>query len=297
MRIVDKVIRKIETCVYTRKIFTLTGKEKQLNTERRDVEIVASLTSYPARFDNLHLVIESIFRQTCKPDKIILYLDDGIKEESLPDKLLELKKCGLSIIIGGANIKPHKKYYYAMQSNPDSIVVTFDDDNLYRKDTIEKLMKSYHKHPEAVSCMRAHRMIFDTQNQLLPYNDWDLVCTKYIDEPRADLLATGVGGVLYPPHCMHTDLFDLEKIKNLSLGADDIWLKIMQLLNHTKVVAVESKMKLANPLPTDSRSISALSVDNVSYSANDKYLSKLADYYDFDYYELIHQSIKGEDNE
>lgn len=288
MNIVDKLERKIETVVYTAYLSVMTGREKSLNDKKRDVEVIASLTSYPARFDELHLVIESIFRQTYKPDKINLYLDEGVKEGDLPEKLLNLKKYGLSIIIGGAEIKPHKKYYYAMRDNPESIVITFDDDNLYRKNTIAKLMQSYEKHPEAVSCMRAHKMLFDENNRLISYNDWELVCTEYIDTPRLDLIATGVGGVLYPPHCMHPDLFDLEKISTLSLGADDIWLKVMQLLKGTKVVAVERKKTKANPLPTKSRAISALAVDNVSFSANDTYLGKLTDYYDIDYYGCTH---------
>lgn len=53
-----------------------------------------------------------------------------------------------------------------------------------------------------------------------------------------DLLATGVGGILYPPHCMDNRLFDIEKIQQLCLYGDDIWLKAMQLLSGTPVVAI-----------------------------------------------------------
>ena len=151
------------------------NRNLQLNTKPRDKKIIVSLTSYPARFQDLHLVIKSIFTQTVLPDQIILYLDEGVEDSQIPNSLKDLESYGLSIIVGGADIKPHKKYYYAMKDNPESIIITVDDDNMYRPDTIEKLMNSYRKYPEAVSCLRAHRIIFDNNKKLLPYMSWDLV--------------------------------------------------------------------------------------------------------------------------
>ena len=292
MKIVDKILRKIETVMYLLYLKSMRRFKKTLNRSKRDAKIIASLTSYPARFPDLYIVIESIFRQSIKPDKILLYLDKNVNENDLPNALKKLQEYGLSIIIGGENIKPHKKYYYAMKENPGCIVITFDDDNIYRRNTISRLMKSYRKYPNAVSCMRAHRMVFDNDKKLLKYNDWDLVCTEFADEPRMDLLATGVGGVLYPPNCMHNDLHRLDLIEALSLNADDIWLKIMQILNGTPVVSVTKSSRIANPLPVKSRSISALAVGNVSQSANDIYLNNLADYYGFNYYKKLY----GEDD-
>lgn len=278
MNMMDKAIRKAETWLYRSKLTTLSKKPKSLNDEKRDIPIIVSLTSFPARFNELYLVIESIFRQSVLPDKILLYLDSGVQETSLPGSLLNLKKYGLSIIIGGENIKPHKKYYYAMKDNPNSIVITFDDDNLYRSDTIEKLMDSYKRFPDCVSCMRAHRIRFKDK-RILPYNEWDIAYTGIIGEASTQLFATGVGGVLYPPHCMSEELFDLNHIKKLCLNADDIWLKYMQLQSHTKVVAVESSQRLANPLPVNTRMVNALALDNVGCNANDEYIHNLEMFY------------------
>ena len=287
MNYIDRALRKIETKAIRHRLEKNENRNLQLNTKPRDKKIIVSLTSYPARFQDLHLVIKSIFTQTVLPDQIILYLDEGVEDSQIPNSLKDLESYGLSIIVGGADIKPHKKYYYAMKDNPESIIITVDDDNMYRPDTIEKLMNSYRKYPEAVSCLRAHRIIFDNNQKLLPYMSWDLVCTDIINTPSLELLATGVGGVLYPPNCMNEELFNLDNIKNLCLGADDIWLKYMQLLSGTKVVAVERKKRLANPLPADTKGVSALAVGNVLQSANDRYIDNLEQYYKKSFYELI----------
>lgn len=293
MNLIYKAIRKIETLSYRSKLERLSKKKKSLNAEKRDVPIIASLTSFPARFDDLYLVIESIFRQSVLPDKILLYLDKDVQESSLPSSLIKLKNYGLSIIIGGEEIKPHKKYYYAMKDNPDSIIITFDDDNLYRADTIEKLINSYKHFPNCVSCMRAHRMRFEGK-ELMPYNDWDIVYTDMVEKASSELFATGVGGVLYPPHCMISELYNIDRIKDLCLNADDIWLKYIQLMSHTKVVAVESNRWLANPLPAKTRMVGALSVCNVAQNANDEYIHRLEMFYKRSFFSLCYEDDENE---
>ena len=50
-----------------------------------------------------------------------------------------------------------------------------------------------------------------------------------------NFLLFGVAGVLYPPKCLHEDVFDIEGIKNLCLTADDVWLSCMALLKKTSI--------------------------------------------------------------
>lgn len=275
----------IEKRCYTAYMKVCAKTGKHLNVAPRDKQIIVSLTSFPARFEYLYLVIESIFRQTVKPDRICLYLDEGIDKSSLPTDLLNLEKYGLEIKIGGAQIKPHKKYYYAMQENPDSIIITVDDDHIYRRNVIEKLMSSYARYPHDVSCMRAHRIQFNPDHSVKAYNDWDYECRKYIMQPRMDLIATGIGAVLYPPHCLPKDTFDIKEIQELSLAADDIWLKVMEMLNGTKVVAVEGKK--VNPISVDTIDVTPLASQNVNESKNDVYLKNLIEKYGIDLYKMI----------
>ena len=287
MNYFDRGIRKIEAYTYTKRMKRLLCTDETVNTKPRDIEVIASLTSFPARFETLPLVIESIFRQTYKPDKICLYLDKNVTEDQIPEQLQKLRDKGLSIIIDGEGIGSQKKYYYAMIDNPDAVVITLDDDDLYRNDTIEKLMRSYKRYPECVSCMRAHEMVFGNENEIRPYKEWNFVSTKFAGNPRMDLLATGVGGVLYPPRCMSDKLFDLDMIHKLDCVSDDIWLKVMQILKGTRVIEVESKKRLANPLPTKSTRVGALTVDLGSYGRNDEHLKLLSEEYKIDLYKVV----------
>lgn len=50
-----------------------------------------------------------------------------------------------------------------------------------------------------------------------------------------NLLILGVASVLYPPHSVHEDIFNIDNIKKLSLTADDVWITAMLLKNRTPV--------------------------------------------------------------
>src|SRR3989344_7565970 len=60
-------------------------------------KLIISLTSYPARFQKLHLCLFSLLNQKIKPNKVILVLSkkEVEREDLLPSKILFLKKFGL----------------------------------------------------------------------------------------------------------------------------------------------------------------------------------------------------------
>ncbi|MGN1234894.1 MAG: glycosyltransferase family 2 protein [Christensenellaceae bacterium] len=208
-----------------------------LNRDERDVKIIVSLTSFPARIDCVAPVVGGMLRQSMQADKICVYLGKKqFEKHPIPKDLKTLADMGLVELCFREDLKPHTKYFYAMQEHPNDIVITVDDDIIYRPTLIEELYKSFVRFPECVSCVRAHKMRFDRDGKLLPYWDWihEYHYTESI--PTHRLLATGVGGVLYPPHCFSEEAFDVETIKKTCLSADDLWLKIMEIRHGRKVV-------------------------------------------------------------
>lgn len=190
-----------------------------------------SLTSFPKRLPTLHLVIESLLRQTIKPDRIILYLTASqVSDVSLlPRKLLALRDRGLEIVLCPDEIRSHTKYYYAFKSFPDDIVITVDDDLYYRSDLIESLLKCAKDNPGVVIANWIKCIIPGKEKyQEWPDPDREPVCAK-------NCLILGVGGVLYPPSSVHKDIFNIGHIKNLSLTADDVWISAMLLKQGTSV--------------------------------------------------------------
>ena len=64
----------------------------------KEDELIVSMTSYPARIENVWMVIDSILRQTIKPSHFQIWLSEENfpgKEMDLPKKLLKYKQYGL----------------------------------------------------------------------------------------------------------------------------------------------------------------------------------------------------------
>lgn len=275
--ILDNFIYYLRSIKY--KFLSLFNNKKGINIgEERENKIIVSITSIPSRFTSLYLCLETIMRQSLKPDKIILYLGNNTKNMELPQNFKKMKKRGLTIEYrDDKELKPHTKYFYAMQEHPNDIIITFDDDILYNKNVIKMLYESYLKFPNEVSAIRVHKITFN-QDKINKYKNW-IMEYKGKDTliPSHYLCATGVGGVLYPPHIMPKETFNKENIKNLSLSADDLWLKVMQIKYKIKVVkALEKNYYLF--VIKNSQSI-ALNKTNVDKCENDRVLSNLLNYY------------------
>ena len=245
-----------------------------LNTDKRDIEIIVSFTTYTARLMSAAYVADVMLRQTLKPDRIILVLSDDEFESKdvLPKEYQNLEKRGLSIVFT-ENLKPHKKYRYAMQNHPDSLIVTVDDDILYKEDLIETLYTSYKKYPNAVSAIRMHRMKF-SNNKLQPYNNWDFEALT--GEPVFNFIATNGAGSIFPPRCFEKKrdlLFNSSIIKKTCLEADDIWLKIIELLCDIPVVSATQNTENLVLIPRSQRT--SLHSSNVERNLNDKVLHSI----------------------
>lgn len=208
-------------------------------------KIVVSLTSYPKRIMNVYKTLASIYRQTKKPDKVVLWLaQEQFNDNVLPKELEEFKEWGLDIRFVSDDLKSHKKYFYAMKEFSEDIIITIDDDLIYPADMIEKLFKSYLKFPKSVSAMRTHLMLVDVKGNIEPYAKWIKDYTKIIHQPCMQLLATTGAGTLFPPHCISEKVFDVFGIKNVALYADDLWIKIMLVLTGTSIVLAYDKPQL-----------------------------------------------------
>lgn len=195
-------------------------------------DLIVSLTTFPARVKDVWMVVDSMLRQTVRPSMVCLYLSEDEfpnKDDELPAILKRYKSLGLQIFWVSGNLKPHKKYFFALQSYPDKCVVTIDDDVYYRPDVLEHLWTLHEKYPTAVCANRA-ASILDQDMVVKPYFQWGLN-SNTIAGCSFNYLATGVGGVLYPKGIMRQQaLFDIEVLTRCCLRADDLWLKCHEIL-------------------------------------------------------------------
>lgn len=243
--------------------------------------LIVSLTTFPKRFSVVHIAIRGILLQSVLPDRLICYLGSDCTPDVLTEEMKELEQYGVEYRFVEGNLKPHKKYLYAVQEFPDATIITIDDDVIYDRKMIESLVICSKKHPQCICARRVHKIKVDYKNRkFMKYCDWEYEYIPESDEESMTFFPTGVGGVLYPPHSLHMDAFNVEKIKEQCLNADDIWLKIMSIRNHTNVVAV--KCYYPHPVIVDDSQEFALNSQNVSFGANDKYWDSLVKYYNID---------------
>ena len=248
--------------------------------ETRSPRIIVSLTSYNKRLSSVVFAIKSLLRQTKLPDKIILYLYKDEKA-NLPSALTKLvDENNLKIEWVNEDLRPHKKYYYAMQQFPNDFIITVDDDVIYDRHLIEYLWKSHLKFKKSVIATRAHQVTF--KNDIIqPYNKWNWN-SKLENTPRIDLVATGVGGILYPPHLLKKELLtDKEKIKKY-IQVDDLWLKNIEVISKVSTVICDGAAILErNRIDIPHTQATALSNINVNENNNDTALKKLEKEYSF----------------
>ena len=246
-------------------------------------KIIVSITSYPARIHHVHIVLSTIFAQTMKPDDIVLYLAQEQfpgKESDLPEELSEMISSGKVKLRWVEDLKPHKKYFFAFQEYPDDLVITVDDDVLYAPDLIEILYHSYLRHPKAVSALRTHLMMFSERYGIFPYEKWILKYNRIVDCPSQQLFCTGCAGALYPVQLFDQALLNKEAILDHCIYADDIWLKLMEIVCDIPVVLADRQQKLQIIEGSQSTKLADM---NISERMNDKQLKDSINWFDSKY--------------
>jgi hypothetical protein len=250
---------------------------KCFNFNDGNSEIIVSLTSFPERINDLWITIDSLMRQSYLPKRVILYLSiDQFPKglNSLPKSLLRYCKYGLDIEFKKDDLKPHKKYFYAMQDYPNDLLVTVDDDLYYQKDALSNLIDIHKKYPEAV-CANVIRIInFDSEGVVLPYGEWNSGFSSR-DCPSHKILAVGGGGILYPISLFKDrSMFDVNFIKENALYTDDLWLKAYELINDIPVATAEYKHLYIEVFGSQTISLKSKNV-NQKIGNNDLVWSKL----------------------
>lgn len=246
----------------------------QKSRGRTEKGLIVSFTSFPARIDKVWMVVESLKNQTVRPEKIILWLskEQFSTEESIPASLKRQEDELFKIRMVEGDIRSHKKYYYTIQEYPDNPFITCDDDVFYEPDMIERLLQASKLFPECIVANHTAQLRFDEHGELMPYLKFGNDCKAYCS---SDLIQIGVGGVFYPPHCLHDLVGHKDVFMKIAPLADDIWLNVMARLKGTPVVQSRSNVL---PLPIASNAPTLCSVNNGAENMNDRQIAQIRHY-------------------
>lgn len=243
-------------------------------SDRQCDDLIVSLTSFPARINDVWQVVECMKRQTLLPEKIILWLsqEQFPTKATIPKNLRDREDDIFSIRLVEGDIKSHKKYYYVSKEYPKSLIFLIDDDIYYDTDIISRSVREYSNYGgRCVVCNYGYQITFD-KNGCLPYSQWETINGKRVGK---NLFFGSGGGTLFRPNDLYEDLTNIEIARKLTPLADDIWLNTMVLKNGL------TKIKLpSGPLLTiDIEENITLSSVNNGQSKNDVQIKAIKQYY------------------
>lgn len=258
-------------------LFNSQSNTSILNTQERKERIVVSLTSFGARASTVFLAIESLAQQSMLADEMILWLSNKeFSDKNLPTSLVNLKKRGLKIKFC-EDIKSYKKLIPTLLEYPNDIIITIDDDIIYNYNLIMELYSTYKQFPNNICCHRGHLIKFN-KSKIYPYDSWKKNVFK--PKPSHNIMATGVGGVLYFPNCFHKDITNKELFMKLCPTNDDLWFKFMALLKGTKYKTVSNTaMEYNENITLDQSKINHLAEINVLQGGNDRQIENIIQHY------------------
>ena len=172
-----------------------------------EIPIYVSVTSIFKNQDVLFQTLQSITKQTLKPEKIFVYLseepsffDDGFKEKQITEAKLSnlIRNNSIIEINWGKEMGPLGKLLPLLKDKweEDCIIITIDDDTVYDSDLVKNLVKDYNEY-KCVINYRGFTPKFDIFENF-----------NYMNRDKTNKLSlynftTGKGSILYKPEFFH----------------------------------------------------------------------------------------------
>lgn len=206
----------------------------------KELQVVVSMTSFPAAISFAYQAILSILNGSVLPDKLVLYLTlSQFKDGKVPENLKSLSEANPVFEIRNydRDIRSYRKLIPALNDFPDAAIVTVDDDVLYHKHMLRDLLKLHLQMPDAVLAHRVRRIDLTKPYKSWKKYRWYNFLFKRIHKSNRNL-QTGVGGVLYPPHSLKKDMLNVDLFTKIAPTTDDIWFWAACIANDHVVVPV-----------------------------------------------------------
>lgn len=236
-------------------------------------KVIVSLTSFPARINEVWQVIECIKRQSVVPDKIILWLSkEQFVNRTLPKSLSTRCDSIFEIRFVEGDIRSHKKYYYAFKEYVDEIVILIDDDLYYPTNMIQQMLDEYIKNPQSVIMRYGDTLKYDDSGELLKYNDW----FKELSGPSSSryLFFGSGGGTLFCPSLINKHVLDIDAALTATPLADDIWLNAFVNISSLSKLKVDYSFPMCISIKENKNLYS----ENVLNNQNDIQFDKMREY-------------------
>ncbi|MDX1333279.1 MAG: glycosyl transferase [Robiginitalea sp.] len=269
-----KVLKELPLSIgISLRLLSIPSKRLKVRTGN-EIPVIISLTSIPTRLKTLHLVIRNLMVQSKSPRKIVLWLETDL-EDQVPSSLTKLTGERFEIRFSDRCTSAHSKLIHTLEAYPDEVIVTCDDDFLYRRNWLSLLYSEHLEHPDCIVAHHTLHINHDASGNPLPFKKW-----KYPPDGRINPEAVyplGAWGVLYPPHCLSEEVNNREMFMKMAPKADDHWFKAMSLLKGTRSIRTSKRPK--EPIPVINTQKVALKKENIGEGKNTVQWQALEDHY------------------
>lgn len=208
-----------------------------------NAQFIVSIASYPKRDPLLPAVFQALSRQTVVPRKWILVLSVEDYPNGLPRHLSKLEKRGVEILWVEDNPYAVKKLVPTQQKYPSMDVITFDDELIYGKSVIERLVNAQSKYPMSI--------IGHVGKELRKCNgELKMFCRRTsnadIQTNSNQVYFLGGSGTYYPAYSLDDKVKDMNAIHKIVPGrGSDIWFWAAAVAKGTKQVCLGSKLDVS----------------------------------------------------
>lgn len=226
----------IAILIYVGPLETLLVKHKLRNNQ---IDIVVSFTTTPYRINEIKPVLQSIERQSIKPNRIYVNVPWKFKRENTEYLIPTWLKNYPNIIINRTtDYGPATKLIATLEKekDPNTIIVTIDDDSIYPKHMIRELVKQYLL-PSFKKVYQSSAVFTGFSLNFLFVNNYDLYAEYNSGSHKPSLLIVGAGGVAYKRKFFKDDIFVF--LKNLPLYcflSDDLMISAYLLANDISII-------------------------------------------------------------
>nr|WP_042290346.1 glycosyl transferase [Nonlabens ulvanivorans] len=256
---------------HSARMLCISRKKLGKNPVKR-IPVIVSLTSIPTRLKTLSITIRSMMMQEYQPEKIILWLKEDLKDE-IPASLRKLEGDLFEIRFSKYGFS-HRKLIHSLEAFPDKAIITCDDDVIYHPSTLRITYEEYLKYPQSVIGNRCRNITYK-DGKLLSYGKWPFI-NQMPPDPQL-VMPVGAFCVLYPAGSLDSRVQDVELFMKLAPKADDLWFKMMAVLNGT--LSIKNSSKIIDPVPIMGTQFVALKTVNKGQDLNRVQWNALMDYF------------------
>jgi len=269
-------LKEIPLSIYFSLKLLSLSKKTLLLKKKEVVPVIVSLTSIPSRIPTLHLTIRSILNQSVTPEKIILWLHNSL-EPNIPNKLKKLQSEKFEIRYSNLTCS-HRKLVHSLEKYPNKIIITCDDDMMYRNNWLFFLYNEHICNPNTIIGNQTRYIRYTKDKELLPYKNW--IYQKGTHFNQKAVIPIGSEGVLYPPGTLHKKTTKSTLYLKLTPKADDLWFKAMAIINGTD--SLQAKQKAKTPIPIIGSQKYSLKKSNIGDDKNRIQWLNVTEYLDID---------------